>query len=288
MFIGGNSGIRVTFHGVRGSTPCSGDEVRRYGGNTSCVSIVAPGEQPILLDLGTGLRYFGNGRPPGETFRGTCLLTHLHWDHAQGLPFFKPVLTAGAELDIYGPEQEDGRSLADAVRTFLSPPHFPVPVEAFPGKIRFHDLADDDFQVGGVSIRSRMIPHCGNTLGYRVTVGGVSIAYLPDHQQPIDGSFSTVDNVRQLIDGVDLLIHDAQYTPEEFALKRDWGHCTPDFAAWLADLGQVRSLALFHHDPVRTDQALDELERRLAAEAAPAGRCVFAAHEGQSLLLLPA
>ena len=242
----------------------------------------------MLLDLGTGLRYFGMTQPSDGTFRGTCLLTHLHWDHAQGLPFFKPVLFAGAELDVYGPVQEDGRSLGDAVRTFLGPPHFPVPVEALPGKIRFHDLGDEELKIGGVSIMSRLIPHCGNTLGYRVTVGGVSIAYLPDHQQPSDGGFVTVDNVRDLIADVDLLIHDAQYTPEEFALKRDWGHCTPDFAAWIAAEGHVRRLALYHHDPVRTDDQLDTLAARLAADAAPFGREVFAAYEGQSLVLAPA
>ncbi len=253
------------------------------------MSIVAPGEQPLLLDLGTGLRYYGMSRAAGETFRGSCLLTHLHWDHAQGLPFFRGALTPGAEFDIYGPQQDDGRSLEDAVRAFLSPPHFPVPLEGLPGKIRFHDVGDgEELRIGGVEVVARLVPHNGPTLGYRITVGGVAIAYIPDHQMPYDGSFAIVDAVRTLIDGVDLLIHDAQYLPEEFEAKRDWGHCTAEFAAWVAAEGHVRRLALFHHDPLRDDDALDAFEARFAREAAPSGRKVFAARQGQAIVLTPA
>jgi len=249
------------------------------------VSLAIPGEPPILFDLGTGLRYFGLDQPTDGSFRGTCLLTHLHWDHAQGLPFFAPILRPGAELDVYGPTQEDGRLLAHAVGTFLSPPHFPVAIDALPGRVRFCDLGDDDIRIGGVEVRSRLIPHVGNTLGFRVSVGGVSIAYLPDHQQPIDGSFSTVSNVRELIDDVDLLIHDAQFTPEEFARKRDWGHCTPEYALWLAREAGVKQLALFHHDPLRDDDALDSMERCSRAFATASGFEVFAAAEGQTLVV---
>ena len=103
--------MKVTFHGVRGSTPCHGDDIARYGGNTSCVSVDVPGADPIVFDLGTGLRYFGAGQPQDGTFRGSCLLTHLHWDHTQGLPFFTPMLRPGAEFDIYAPVQEDGRTV---------------------------------------------------------------------------------------------------------------------------------------------------------------------------------
>ena len=112
--------LSVTFHGVRGSTPCHGDDIRRYGGNTSCVSIAAPGEDPLVFDLGTGLRYFGQTQPHDGSFRGSCLLTHLHWDHTQGLPFFVPILRAGATLDIYGPCQEDDGSVERAMRRFMA------------------------------------------------------------------------------------------------------------------------------------------------------------------------
>jgi len=109
--------MELTFHGVRGSTPCHGDEITRYGGNTSCVSIDIPGLDPILLDMGTGLRYFGQTLAADQPFRGTCLLSHLHWDHIQGLPFFKPFLRAGAEVSIYAPQQAGDRTVADVFAT---------------------------------------------------------------------------------------------------------------------------------------------------------------------------
>ena len=251
------------------------------------MSLCVPGQDPILFDLGTGLRYFGATQPTDGSFRGHRLLTHLHWDHAQGLPFFKPILAAGAELDIYGPVQEDGRPLLDAVRSFLGPPHFPVPIDALPGHFRFHDVGNEEFRIGAATVRSRLIPHVGNTLGFRVTVAGVSIAYLPDHQMPLDGSFAAVDRVYELIEGVDLLIHDAQYTCEEFAVKRDWGHCTPEFALWLAGTAHVKRLALFHHDPVRNDAALDEVAERAVTYGRDHGFGVFAAAEGMSVVVAP-
>ena len=113
--------MRVTFHGVRGSTPCQSDDIRRYGGNTSCVSVDAPGQAPLLLDMGTGLRYYGKRVPVDELFRGNCLLTHLHWDHVQGLPFFAPLLREGSSLDVYGPAQDDGRTLEDVVSVTIRP-----------------------------------------------------------------------------------------------------------------------------------------------------------------------
>ncbi len=165
------------------------------------------------------------------------------------------------------------------------PPHFPVPIDSLPGKIRLHDLGNTDFELGSATVMSRLIPHVGNTLGFRVTVGGVSIAYLPDHQMPHDGSFSAVDNVFELIEGADLLIHDAQYTCDEFVVKRDWGHCTIDFALWLAKAAGVQRLALFHHDPVRHDDDLDLVEQHGAAFGDRHGFEVFAAAEGMSRLI---
>lgn len=251
------------------------------------MSLAVPGQVPILFDLGTGLRYFGLTQPTDGTFRGACLLTHLHWDHAQGLPFFKPILAAGAELDIYGPVQPDGRTLDEAVRNFLSPPHFPVGIDALPGTIRIHDVGNTEFRIGDAEITSRLVPHVGNTLGFRVTWNGVSIAYISDHQMPLDGSFAAGANVRELVQDVDLLIHDAQYTPEEFAMKRDWGHCTPEFAVWLAREGNVRRLALYHHDPVRDDISMDALAARLHEQGSASGIDVFAAAEGLAMHLDP-
>jgi phosphoribosyl 1,2-cyclic phosphodiesterase len=282
--IGGHTALTVTFHGVRGSTPCHGDDISRYGGNTSCVSLSMPGNDPVIFDLGTGLRYFGRTQPTDGTFRGTCLLTHLHWDHTQGLPFFAPILAAGSQLDVYAPLQEEpGRTVKEAIGTFMQPPHFPISLEHLPGTLRFHDVGDTEFSIGDVDVMTRLIPHVGNTLGFRVTWNGRSVAYLSDHQMPHDGSFSMSAGARELVENADLVIHDSQYTPEEFAKKSDWGHCTVEYAIWLAASAKAKRLALYHHDPIRNDDAVDELALCAAQAGNRLGVEVFAASEGLSL-----
>jgi len=275
--------MQVTFHGVRGSTPCHGDDVRRYGGNTWCVAVAMPGEPPLFFDLGTGARYFGRGLPHDGSFHGTCLLSHLHWDHTQGLPFFTPMLCDGAELHVYAPEQDDGRTVAEVFDGIIRPPLFPVTIDRFAGRIHFHDTGDSDFMVGRARVKARMVPHIGPTLGYRVEWNGRSVAYLSDHQQPYDGSFAASEGARELVEGADLLIHDAQYTPHEFAMKATWGHCTIDYAVWLAQEYGVGTLALFHHDPTRSDDALDELHRCAVGFGERHGLRVVAAAEGLTL-----
>ena len=272
--------MRVTFHGVRGSTPCQSDDIRRYGGNTSCVSVDAPGEAPLLLDMGTGLRYYGKKVATDQLFRGSCLLTHLHWDHVQGLPFFTPLLREGSSLDVYGPAQDDGRSLDEVVSCTIRPPLFPVSVDELPGSVNFHDTADSEFSIGGYNVMARLVPHLGPTLGFRIEWQGHSLAYLSDHQQPFDGSYSAAPGALELIEGVDLLIHDAQYTPPEFKVKATWGHCTIDYAVWLAMQAGVKRLALFHHDPARRDDDLDDLLRCAVEAGARRGVDVIAASEG--------
>jgi phosphoribosyl 1,2-cyclic phosphodiesterase len=259
----GVDAFAVTFWGVRGSTPCNGEAIRRYGGNTSCVSVSVPGTDPILFDLGTGLRYFGEDPATQRPFRGTCLLSHLHWDHIQGLPFFAPVLCAGSELHVYAPVQADGSTVADVFDRAVRPPLFPVCLDQLPCRIAFYDVGDCEFELpGGVEVMARHIPHVGRTLGYRVTWRGRSVAYLSDHQEPPAGEPRFAAGALDLCDGVDLLIHDSQYTPAEFAAKPDWGHCTVEYAVAIAAEAGVRRLALFHHDPMRGD---DDVDRLLAA-----------------------
>jgi phosphoribosyl 1,2-cyclic phosphodiesterase len=262
---GGGFVVKVTFFGVRGSTPCNGSEIARYGGNTSSVVVDIDGEPPLLLDLGTGLRYYGRTCSLDGSFRGSALVSHLHWDHTQGLPFFAPLLCSGAELDVYAPAPDDGRTLAEVFDSTICPPLFPLKLGGFPGTIRFHDTLDSTFEIGGLTITAREIPHVGRTLGYRIEHGGRSIAYLSDHQQPADGHFAATEGALELVRDVDLLIHDSQYTVAEFAKKATWGHCTPEYALWLAGCGGAKRLALFHHDPNRTDEALDEHRRCLSA-----------------------
>jgi len=274
----GDADMLVTFHGVRGSTPCHGDDIARYGGNTSCVSVRADGERPLLFDLGTGLRYFGNGHPPGEPFQGTCLLSHLHWDHVQGLPFFTPLQHPDAELVVYAPGQDGEPTASDVLAATICPPLFPIGLHGFPAQIDIRE-APPSFRVGGFEVTSAAVPHVGHALGYRVAHGGRSVAYVSDHQQPLSGA-RIAPGVRELCAGVDLLIHDAQYTPAEFARKRDWGHCTVEYAVWLAAQVGAVQLALYHHDPCHDDDTID----RLAAMATECGRDmgvqVFAAYEG--------
>lgn len=282
-------GFAVTFHGVRGSTPCHAPELVRYGGNTSCVSLDIEGANPILFDLGTGLRYFGNSLVPGDRFTGTCLLSHLHWDHIQGLPFFAPLLQEGSQVTLYGPRQEGDATLASAFTDTIRPPIFPVELAMLPGDIDFVDCWESSFQLSATStivdVMSRPIPHVGNTLGFRVTAHGRTVAYLSDHQMPIDGTPAMSSGARELCQGADLIIHDAQYTPSEFAGKSNWGHCTIEYAVWVAADAGAKRLALFHHDPSHNDDMLD----RLTAEAAECGREfgveVFAAREGHTIEL---
>ncbi len=280
---GGSVALRLSFHGVRGSTPCHGHDIQRYGGNTSCVSLEAPGQVPVIFDLGTGLRYFGDRLEGHESLSAVALVSHFHWDHVQGLPFFQPMLTAGAHVDIYGPRQDDGRSVGEVFADIVKPPIFPVTLQQLPASMGFHDLGDDDVVIQGWKVRSRFIPHNGPTLGFRVTWQGASVAYLSDHQQPFDGSHSIGEGARALAEGVDVLIHDAQYTPAEFTERAHWGHCTAEHALWVAAEVGARQLVLFHYDPRRTDDELDSQVDRLRAAGAARGVDVVAAAQGMTL-----
>ena len=171
-------------------------------------------------------------------------MTHIHWDHVQGLPFFTPILKPGARFDVYGPPQDDSGGLGEAFGEFMRPPFFPVTTKDLLGDIRFHDVWDAEFELDGAKVCARPVPHVGLTSGYRVEMGGAVVVYISDHQMPVDGSHTLSDAVLDLCDGADLLIHDAQYTVEEFPAKATWGHCTADFAVHLAREAGVRRLAL--------------------------------------------
>ena len=275
----------MTFYGVRGSTPCPCEANRRYGANTACVSLEVPGEDPIVFDIGTGLRFWGEHLPQDGSFHGAALVTHLHWDHVQGLPFFVPIDRPGATFDIYGPTPDDGANIRDALCNFMQPPYFPIRPTDLRGDIRFHDVNDDEFKLGRARVLARLVPHLGPTNGYRVDWDGFSVAYVSDHQAPRD--LDTVpESVLELADGVDLLIHDAQYTNDEWEKKAHWGHCTVEYAVLVAKEAGARRLALFHHDPSHGDAFVDGLEadaRRLAAGSGVDD--VFAAREGLRLTL---
>jgi phosphoribosyl 1,2-cyclic phosphodiesterase len=265
--------VRITYFGVRGSCPCSSDQYRRYGGNTSCVLVEVEGETPLILDLGTGLRALGDYlqgplRAEGMPLRATALLTHLHYDHVLGLPFFAPMREPGAELDVYGPSQE-GASLEEALAGLVQPPFFPIHMADFHGDLHFHDLdGANELTIGTIGVKVRSVPHVGHTLGFRVEADGRSVAYLSDHQAPVDRR-SVDHGVLELCDGADLVIHDAQYTDEEFVNLPDWGHSTAAYALHVARESGARRLSLFHHDPSHTDKEIDHMlvqSRRMASK----------------------
>lgn len=243
------------------------------------------GEPPLILDMGTGVRALGlhliaGVAPSGRPVRGNCLLTHLHYDHVLGTPFFPPMRDPGALFDIYGPAQ-DGDSLQAIMAGMVKPPFFPVHMVDFRGELRYHDLKGfDDFQLGGISIKVRPVPHVGNTLGYRIEADGAAVVYIPDHQAPVDRT-TVAPEVLELCDGADLLIHDSQYTDEEFLELSDWGHSTPTYAVHVANEAGVRRLDMFHHDPGHTDRQIDAMLRSARQVAQATGKVeVNAAKEG--------
>jgi len=245
-------------------------------------------EPPIVLDLGTGLRPLGREiearQGTEEPIRMTALLTHLHWDHIIGLPFCTPLLTSGTRMDVYGPPQVGG-TLHDVIDRVVIPPFFPVQVKELHGSIDFHEVDEDVFAVGSAKIRVRRVPHVGTTLGYRIEADGASVAYVSDHQTPGDRQ-SVAPSVLELCDGADLLIHDAQYSDEEFVTKSTWGHSTIGYAVHVAAEAGARRLALYHHDPDHTDEILDQLvDAAVNAPEAAKLETVTAAAEGVTVEL---
>ena len=280
--------VNVSFWGVRGSTPCPCDANRRYGGNTSCVSVEARDHDPIIFDLGTGLRFFGESLDADEPLRALALVTHLHWDHVQGLPFFVPIHRPGSSLTVYGRTEEG--TIDEAFRSFMRPPYFPVGPDDLLGDVKFVDAGHGDtIDWGRASIEVSDVPHTGATNGYRVEIDDVVIAYVSDHQQPVDGSDHIAQSVIDLCRGADLLIHDAQYESHEFEQKADWGHCTAEYAVRVAERAGARRLALFHHDPDHGDPIVDRMlaeARHLAAGTSV--QEVLAAYEGLTISFEPA
>lgn len=287
-------GMNVTFYGVRGSTPCDDPALARYGGNTSCAVIEIPGADPIILDLGTGLRTYGDSLiasgNAGE-WRGSVLLTHLHWDHVQGFPFFKPLHQLGSEVDIYGPDHGEA-PLSEMVGRFMGPPYFPITPAELGASVRFHDVSPGSFRIGDAVVTALAVRHTGPTLAFRVDSGDVSVVYMPDHGPgccALDDDDFVPQDVIDLCNGADLLIHDAQHTLAEYPEKRHWGHSSVDYAVKVAVSGRVRSLALFHHDPMHDDAEIDSIEQCAAAIACASGSGlnVFAAREGLELKIEP-
>ncbi|MGY2875892.1 ribonuclease BN (tRNA processing enzyme) [Marmoricola sp. URHA0025 HA25] len=248
--------MKLHLLGVRGSTAAPGAEFVRYGGHTSSIAITPEGADvpTLVLDAGTGLRSL-TALLDGRAFDGSIVLSHLHWDHMQGLPFFTAGDREAARVDLYVPAQE-GRSGRDLLAQSFAPPAFPITPEGLRGAWTFHALDDGAHEIESFTVTTVEIAHKGGrTYAVRVEDERGSIAYLPDHAPAAGIS----EELRALLDGVDMLVHDAQFVEGERPLAVDYGHATVQDAIKLAQESAAGALMLFHHSPARTDAALDEI-----------------------------
>lgn len=276
--------MKVTFWGTRGSLATPGRDYERYGGNTSCVEVRSEDGTVLVLDAGTGIRALGN-RLAGTVRRVDLLLSHLHMDHIQGLGFFTPLYIPHVEVHIWGPASTT-QSLRGRLSRYLSPPLFPVRLRDLPCHLAVHEIPSSTFHIGELTVQSLLVCHPGPTVGFRVSSPRGSLAYIPDHEPALGrtGPLGPPEWVSgyDLAAGVDLLIHDAQYSSAEYQRTIGWGHSTIDQAIEFAALADVHRLVLFHHDPAHDDKAIDNLHAAAVAKAAPRFP-VLAAAEGTTL-----
>jgi phosphoribosyl 1,2-cyclic phosphodiesterase len=265
--------VRIHLCGVRGSTLAPGAVFIRYGGHTSCVAVAHDdaATPALILDVGTGLRKV-TALLRGGPFTGTIILTHLHWDHVHGLPFFMAGDRGDAQVTLLLPEQDGTASAEEVLARGMSPPHFPIAPGGLRGKWSFGALAPGVFEAEGFMVEAREVPHKGGrTFGYRVSDGHSAIAYIPDHCPSVLGpghqGWGRVSSRRaEPAPGVDVLIHDSFLLPDEVAAEAPFGHAAADYAVGLAQRARVRRVVLAHHKPDRTDEALDRLADRFGAD----------------------
>ena len=276
--------MRLHLCGTRGSTPAPGAEFLRYGGHTSCVAVARDGDAvpTLILDAGTGLRDVTpllDGRP----FAGTILLSHLHWDHVHGLPFFRGGDTDGARVRLLLPDQQDGECAEAVLARGMSPPHFPIRPGDLRGAWTFGTLAPGRHIASEFTVDAREVPHKGGrTFGYRISDGRSVMAYVPDHCPTSlgpgpDGWGDYHPAALELAAGADVLVHDASLLPQELAAQASFGHAAADYAVGLAVAAGARQVVLFHHRHDRTDGELDALGARLADAPLPV---IVAAQQG--------
>ena len=258
--------MKVDVWGARGSVPSPGPGTMRYGGNTSCASIKLSDGSLLVLDAGTGIRNLGLALPEHEGPLN-ILLTHLHLDHIQGLMFFSPLFDPKAEIVIWGPASNEA-PLGDRIGRYISAPLAPIEVRELPCHMSFREAEPAEWQIGSARILAAPVTHRGPTLGYRVTDGDESVCYIPDHEPALGVVLDEVQD--EWISGLDLardaslLFHDCQYTDEEYPRHFGWGHSSLTDSLAFARRTGARSVQLFHHDPLHSDDALDAIGVRAA------------------------
>lgn len=260
----------VRLWGTRGSVASAGPETLRWGGNTACVEVRTPGSV-LVLDAGTGIRRLGTSLA-SYAGRIDVLLSHLHMDHLQGLGFFEPCFRPDIELHIWGPPSLT-MDLRGRLARYLSPPLFPVRLRELGSRVSLHDVPAEPFEVGDLTIQGEAVIHPGPTVGYRITGPGGVIAYLPDHEPALGAPSFPISprwtSGHDLAADADILIHDVQYTNEEYPSHLGWGHSSLDDAWAFAVQAGVRQLVTFHHDPSHADDQLDDMVRDLQARDGP-------------------
>ncbi len=271
--------MKIRFWGTRGSIPTPGQRTVRYGGNTACVEVRAADGALLVLDAGTGLRELGlslNGAGPLDL---DLLLSHLHWDHIQGIPFFRPAYDPKTRIRIHGPAQQ--RPVRDMLGVGMDDPFFPVTLDGMPAQLEINDLdSGAEARLGAFRVRATKVLHPAPCLAYRIEADGRTLVYATDTEDPFSGKENPVVALAR---GADTLVHDAQYLEHDF--KPTWGHSTIDTAIDVALRAGVRRLVLYHHDPDRTDDALDliGIEAQERARSSDPGLEVVVAKEGVEL-----
>ena len=310
--------MKLKFYGARGSIPSSRPSTRKFGGNTACIEVRTRSNDLIILDAGSGIRRLGvtimqdsdeknlleknveflveglvqemnMERSEGlRALEGSkpykkeihLFLTHYHWDHIQGFPFFLPAFIPGYTLNVYGHLKSDHR-LMDVFEGQQSKTYFPVYLDVMQAEKNFYEIAEDTIQIGDTLVTSRHINHPQGCLGYRICCGEMVVTYATDNEHPEDGSMDPA--VLELAENSDIFIYDCQYTPEEYPMKKNWGHSTWEQGVRIAREAGVKKFVLFHHDPERNDEAIARME----AEAREQFPNTMAAYEGLELVDFP-
>ena len=273
--------VKVRFWGVRGSIPVPGPDTVRVGGNTACVELQTQDREVIIIDAGTGIRLLGLdlARRPAERLIAVLMFSHTHWDHLQGLPFFTPATVRQNRVVVLG-ERRMGRRLEQILAGQMVDAYLPFTLDDLRADLLIKEVHDGEKLVVGnsTSVLPRRLHHPGGVFGFRIVNQGRTVVYASDVSHPID---KPDPNVVDLARNADLLIHDAQYTPEEKQQHADWGHSSWIDAVHVAQQAEVQQLALFHHDPLHTDDDLEKIERQAQAMFPGA----FLAREGMEVTL---
>ncbi len=296
--------MRVRFWGTRGSIATPGPDTVRFGGNTACIEVTTDAGACFIFDCGTGARALGASlmAHAPKPISATILLSHTHWDHIQGFPFFAPLFGPGNRITVCGPEGS-GRSLREVLSGQMEFTYFPIEIGQLPATITFQELGEGTHEIGGARIIAQYLHHPAMTLGYRIEADGAAVVYLCDHEpfsetfwhdSPAAGHAESIvhDGDRRharFMAGAGLVIHDGQYTPEEYPSKKNWGHSTYEYAVGMAAAAGVRQLVLTHHDPIHDDAFVEEVEKRACGYARQRGYNVqvCCAFEGQDLAIEP-